>query len=177
MKNKVVSFDPASYRNLGWATAEISYKKDELKQVACEAGTFVTQGDDPWRVLWPMFVFIDDFLTLNKPDLAIIEDTKGFTGGFITGQVSQCMGVILAACVKHEIEVEFVYPSHVKKVVTGDGRATKSQIKNGVKSRLLAMGTEKDETKFNSGHAYDAVSNILCWMIENPKIPYKGDIQ
>jgi Holliday junction resolvasome RuvABC endonuclease subunit len=171
MKKKAVSFDPASFRNLGWAVTDISYTKKGGTSLACEAGTFVMQGNEPWKVLWPVFLVVDHFLDVHDPDVVIIESTAAFAGGFVTGQVANCIGVILACCMKHDADVKFLYPSHVKKVVSGKGRATKSVMKKAVKKHLDALGVK--DSKFDSEHAYDAVANILCWIIENPKISYK----
>jgi len=94
-----------------------------------------------------------------------------FSGGFVTGQVSNCMGVILSACGKHDLAVAFVYPSHVKKVITGNGRATKGQMKKYVKDMMYQLCGE--HVKFDSEHSCDATANILCWLKENKKL---GDV-
>lgn len=168
---RIASFDPASYKNLGWSLAELTEKKDNSLEVEIRAGTYVMDDatkEEPWKSLFPMFVIVDKLLSESQPDVVVIEKTSSFAGGFITGQVSNCIGVILACCGRYNLDVEFVYPTHVKKVVTGKGKATKTEIKNSVKAKMKSIGCS--ESKFDSGHAYDAVSNILCWMIENPEI-------
>jgi len=130
----------------------------------CVAGTVVLPTvESPWQALWPMFIAVDTILADKKPDLVVVEKTSSFSGGFVTGQVSNCMGVILACCGKHELPVLFVYPSHVKKVMTGKGRATKGQMKKSVKNVLSEFGCE---TKFDSEHACDATANILALLKE-----------
>jgi len=168
---KVLSFDPASVRNLGWSLVEVDeVDKDVCQEFRCEAGTIVLpKVTEPWEALWPMFVSVDTTLLAQKPELIIIEKTSSFAGGFVTGQVSNCIGVILACCGKHELPVSFVYPSHVKKVVTGNGRATKSQMKKRVQQLVSDLSGGKI-IKFDSEHACDATANILCWLIENEMI-------
>lgn len=170
----ILSFDPASFRNLGWAFVQISNSdKSDNNEFNCIAGTMVMQQvTEPWQVLWPLFSAVDTIISAKTPDLVIIEKTSSFSGGFITGQVSNCIGVILACCGKHNLPVQFVYPTHVKKVVTGAGRATKSLMKKSVKSYINDL-TGKD-IKFDSEHACDALANILCWLIES-KIIEKVD--
>lgn len=167
---RFVSFDPASYRNLGCAVGTITSQDGLSVNVA--ASTFVLNGvsDEPWTALWPLFVIVDQVFEQNRPDVVIIEKTSSFSGGFITGQVSNCLGVILAVCGKHEVEVEFVYPTHVKKVVTGSGKASKKQIRIAVTSLLKNLNCV---TKFDSEHAYDAVANVLTFMHESDEIDYK----
>ncbi len=166
---KVLSFDPASVRNLGWSLVEVESKKDVCQEFRCESGTVVlSKVSEPWEAMWPIFVSVDTILSTRKPDLIIIEKTSSFAGGFVTGQVSNCTGVILACCGKYELPVSFVYPSHVKKVVTGNGRATKSQMKKKVQQYMSDLGGKA--IKFDSEHACDATANILCWLIENDMI-------
>ena len=168
MELKIISFDPSSYRNLGCAIATISSKKRKL---SIAASTFVL-GDiksTPWHSLWPLFQIVDQFLEQNKPDVVILEKTSSFAGGFVTGQVSNCIGAILAACGKNETFVEFVYPTHVKKVISGKGKCTKSEMRKSVISVLRKM---KCDTEFDSEHAYDAIAGILCFMNDEKNIKF-----
>ena len=162
---KIASFDPASQKNIGWAVVNLSSNGIQ----SCIADTFVMPTfDNRWQVYWPMFQVVDDFLGKNKPDLVVIEKTSSFMGGFVSGQVSQCMGTIFAACSKYNINVEFAFPTSVKKIVAGHGKATKTQIKKAVATFIL--NTIGEKVNFSSEHAYDAVSNILFYLIKNEKI-------
>lgn len=166
---KIAAFDPASYRNLGWSVMDVKETKSKgIEKLDVAAGTFVMpKVDQPWQMLWPLFTVVEQFFENKKPDLVIIEKTSSFAGGFITGQVSNCIGVILACCGKFSIPVTFVYPSHVKKVIVGKGKATKTEIKKAVAQTLAEVtGADEKQIKFDSEHAYDAVANILCFMID-----------
>jgi Holliday junction resolvasome RuvABC endonuclease subunit len=167
--SKIASFDPASYRNLGWAIFDITETEQKsVESVSVKAGTFLLpKVAQPWQMLWPLFMVIDQFFVDRAPDLIIIEKTSSFAGGFITGQVSNCIGVILASCVKNSIPVTFVYPTHVKKVLTGKGKATKSEMKKAVTTQLCEItGIDQKQLKLDSDHAYDAVANILVFLID-----------
>lgn len=162
----IVGFDPASVRNVGWAHVVITENDNGIEKLEIKAGTLVIeQVDDPWQALWPMFFFADTFIQESKPELVIMEKTSSFSGGFITGQVSNSMGAILAACGKNQCTVQFVYPSHVKKVIVGKGRATKSEMKRSVAALIEKYVGKKP--KFDSEHAYDALGNVFCWLLEN----------
>lgn len=161
----ILSFDPASYRNIGWSLFHIK-EGPNGDQLSCQAGTIVIEKVlEPWHALWPMFVNIDAVLGNQSPEIIIIEKTSSFSGGFVTGQVSNCTGVILACCGKYELPVDFVYPTHVKKVVSGNGRATKAQMKKSVRDFIFKITGET--IKFDSEHACDATANIICWLMEN----------
>lgn len=157
---RIIGFDPASTRNLGWSVVEINNK-----EISCVAGTFVIPTvDDKWKAYWPMFIMVDDLLSQDNVDTVIVEQTSAFSGGFVTGQVSHCLGVIFAACGKNDTNVNSVYPTHVKKVITDNGRAKKAEMKKHTKKILENLGVK--DTKFDSPHAYDAAANILCWLFD-----------
>lgn len=171
----LVGFDPASVRNIGWCVINIeeNEKTGQITSFKVNAGTIVfSDYDEPWQVSWPMFTAIDSFLDKQKPNCVIVEKTSSFRGGFVTGQVSNCLGVIQAACGKQGLPMSFVFPSHVKKIITGSGRASKAEIKKSVIKILanLSKSEEKDIPKFGSEHAYDAVANVLCKLLEKKYI-------
>lgn len=161
---KIVGFDPASTRNLGWAVLTLTHHGDhDVVEMDCKAGTFVMdQYDESWKALFPMFLAVDELLAEQQPDMVVVEKTSAFRGGFITGQVASSMGSILVACGKNEKAVEFVFPTHVKKVVSGKGNASKSEMKVAVKSELAKRGIAN--LKFDSEHSCDAMANILSFL-------------
>lgn len=166
-KYTIVGFDPASTRNIGWSSFTLSKKPSKTAKICDWAGgTFTMPAmEEKWQVLWPMFVVVEDFLDEQNPHLVIVEKTSSFAGGFITGQVSHCMGILLAACGKHKIPVEFVYPTSVKKLVAGHGRATKSKVKKATKKLLTNAGVE--DIKFHSDHTADAAASVFYWLIKS----------
>lgn len=176
-KYTIIGFDPASTRNIGWSSFGLSKKPGNGAKI-CEwgGGTFVLPiPDEKWQVLWPMFVLVDAFLEEHEPHLVVVEKTSSFAGGFVTGQVSHCMGVILAACGKHKVPVEFVYPTSVKKVVGGHGRSTKSQMKKATMKLLTKSGVEV--AKFDSDHTADAAANVFYWLIQHGVITTEKEDQ
>lgn len=169
-KYTIVGFDPASTRNIGWSSFTLSKKPSTTaKIIEWDGGTFVMPVmDEKWQVLWPMFLVVEAFLDELQPHLVVVEKTSSFAGGFITGQVSHCMGVLLAACGKHKMPVEFVYPTSVKKLVAGHGRATKSKVKKATKQHLIDAGVK--DPKFHSDHTGDAAASVLYWLIKSEVI-------
>lgn len=157
----VCSFDPSSSKNLGFATLCLNEKDDTIES---SAGTYILpKTEERWQMLWPLFQIVDAALAENNPDLVVIEQTGAFSASFITSQIGNCIGVILAVCGKHQVPVTYQYPSHVKKCITGAGKATKAKMKKCVRKILLEFGCN---VKFDSEHAYDATANILCWLFD-----------
>lgn len=160
---RVSSFDPSSYRNLGWAV--IDYEPALGKMLSYEAGTYVTPREFERHECLPyVFDFVQQFLAEKKPDLMVIEQTSSFQSkgkNFVAGQVAQCIGIMIALCLKKSIAIQFVFPSHSKKVVVGKGKATKSEMQKSAEHVLNALGVE-GKIKFDSEHAADALGNIFC---------------
>lgn len=156
----ILSFDPASFKNLGWSVLNTDTN-------TLSSGTIVFNDvgkDNPSAVLYPVWLIADGYIESYCPKKLIIEKTSSFSGGFVTGQVSMVSGVILAAAGRHSIPVEFVYPTHVKKIITGNGKATKALMKKAIEARL------KNYTvigKPDSDHAFDAIANIFSYLDEN----------
>lgn len=166
----IIGFDPASLVNLGWARLELSNTNGEI---TCEAGTFIFPHLEQKFVLASMYETLETFIVANKPDLVVLEKTSSFSGGFITGQISSCIGVLLAVCGKHQMPTAEVFPTHVKKIVSGSGKAKKKQMKISVTEVLGKLGLEN--VKFNSEHAYDAIANVLCYLHDNNVIVISRD--
>lgn len=172
----IASFDPASTRNLGWAVATLDTEQPTPKSTVIKwaCGTFVLPFiEERWKVLWPIFAISESFLSDIDPNVVVIEKTSSFAGGFVTGQVSNCMGVIYAVCGKLECNLEFVYPTTVKKTVAGHGRAKKGAVKKAVNILLERIGVGK--VVFDSEHAADASANILYWLIKQEIIKPLGE--
>lgn len=168
---KICSFDPSSTRNLGYAVAKLENIEKELYS-EITAGTFILEAkEEKPLLLWSVFSIVDSFLLENCPDLVVIEQTGSFSGGFITSQISNCIGVILSCCGKHKIKVITVYPTHVKKIITGKGKATKSEMRKSVIGLLQQL--KITNTKYNEEHAYDAIANILTFMHECKDIGFE----
>jgi len=168
---RILAFDPASLRNLGWCFIETKEIKGVVEDLRCVAGTFVAPlVDETWKVLYPMSIAVKGLFNENKPDIVIVEKTSNFAGGFITGQVSNCLGMIYTVCGEFELKLEFVYPSRCKKLVTGNGRAKKGQIKKSVRTILEKFGIQREDSNYGSEHAFDATATALAWLIDKNKL-------
>jgi len=170
----ILGFDPASTRNIGWSVIELNKKPSKTAKIRnWYGGTFVVrQLEERWQVLWPMFLLLDAFISEKQPDLVILEKTNQFAqkkGGFVTGQVSHCMGVMYAVCGKHDIPIDFAFPTSVKKVIAGHGRAKKKAVKQSVTKMLEDNGIQ--DIEFDSEHMADATATILYVLIKMGVIP------
>lgn len=151
---KLLSYDPCSYKNLGWAF----YNQKELI-----TGTHVydrVNKLNTWSGLHRIYECVDASLSWFQPDVVVLEQTGSFRGGFVTSQVTQCIGAILAACGKyHGLNLHFTYPSRVKKLVVGRGNADKDDVRKAVEAWLLAKGLSIHPCA--TEHEVDAVASII----------------
>jgi Holliday junction resolvasome RuvABC endonuclease subunit len=169
---RIVSFDPASLANLGWAC--LCTPENDKERYTCEAGTFTFSEASQKATLNAVYVVADQFLQDMQPDLVLIEKTSSFSGGFVTGQVSACIGVLLSLCGKYDLDTIELFPTHVKKTVSGSGQAKKPAMKQAV-TNVLTSRLGFSSVRFNSEHAYDAVANILSYLIDNNMMPEAQD--
>jgi len=88
----------------------------------------------------------------RKPDLAVIE--KGVFMGY-ANEILLCAGWIGAELFRKGAAVEYVNPSTVKRVVLGNGRAGKCEVKDFVK-RQLGLGNGDDIKHACGFHIWDA---------------------
>lgn len=162
---KICSFDPASIKNLGWSIVDYD---NIITSVKC--GTFhLPEVEQRWQVLGHISNNVFALFNSEHPDLVILEQTSSFAGNrFVTAQVSQCIGAILILCLQNNIKVEFVYPTHVKKILTGNGKATKMQIRKGIEKAIGNVVNKPD--KYDSEHASDALGNVISWLIDREMI-------
>jgi crossover junction endodeoxyribonuclease RuvC len=112
--------------------------------------------------LQQIFSELCSVLNSQKPDLMVIEDifsVKQFPkSGIALGKVC---GVILLACSQRRIAAIEVPVREVKRILTGNGNATKSQMERAVRHLL------KRDTPITPSHASDAVALALVGMFRN----------
>ncbi|MBI1952533.1 MAG: crossover junction endodeoxyribonuclease RuvC [Candidatus Omnitrophica bacterium] len=86
---------------------------------------------------------LQDLLTQRRPDLVVVEDLyshyKTPKPAILMGHVR---GVVLSAAALKKIPVVSVLPTHVKKVVVGQGHASKLQVARMVQMRLGLEGRQ-----------------------------------
>lgn len=95
-----------------------------------------------------------DFIIASKADIVVFED-YGFGGGFFNVEVAELMGMIKWRVNEFSLPITlcFLAPNTVKKIIVGNGRATKAQVKKAV--------SEIIETKVS--HEADAVALCLVY--------------
>ena len=91
-----------------------------------------------------------------RPDVAVLEEI--FYGRNVSSliKIGQARGVLLAACAVENLETCGYPPAEVKRAVTGNGRASKSQVREMVR---VLLGHEET---LDSEDVSDALAVAIC---------------
>jgi crossover junction endodeoxyribonuclease RuvC len=149
---RIIGIDPGS-RFCGYGILDI-----ERKKIAA-AGCSVIQISDRKPLTERLRILYDEIckvLDEYKPNIAAIETMfygKNFQGIFSLGHAR---GVILLALSQRDIPIHEYSPREVKKAVTGNGNASKQQIRYMI-AQLLPL-TKSDL----SSDAADALAIAMC---------------
>ena len=99
---------------------------------------------------------LESLLGRLAPTVAAVETPYHGVNARAALQLAEARGVILAALARAGIGVTEYAPATVKKAVTGNGRATKHQVRTMV-SRILKRSTAE-----GASDLYDALAVALC---------------
>lgn len=97
-----------------------------------------------------------------KPDTMIMEKVFFFSNAKTVIRVSQAQGVILLAAQHCNIPVHELSPAQIKKVVTGNGRAKKDEMKKAVRKILGIKIPIHKKTHFDD--VADALAVAICYI-------------
>lgn len=98
-----------------------------------------------------------DILDRCSPNILVIEDVYYQKNFKSTSKMLQFKGVIILRCLERDLRIVEYAPSHVKKVVTGDGKAGKMKIMYSIKN---FFGLDKDLPRDDVS---DAIAVGLCY--------------
>ena len=151
-QHRALGIDPGLAAT-GYAVLGTLQRKGEL----CAWGAIKTmaQQSTPQR-LKRIYEAVSGLIEQWRPDILVLEDVYVFNVFPKAAiQLGEVRGVIYLAAQDNNIAVMKIKPTEVKSCLTGNGRATKSQVKNSV-SRILGMHEE-----LKPDHASDAAALAL----------------
>lgn len=76
---------------------------------------------------------IINLINIYKIKFLIIED-YAYGAGFFNADMAEIIGILKFFCLNKKIKLYFIPPNTIKKLVAGNGRATKSKVKKSIKS-------------------------------------------
>ncbi|MBX7434085.1 crossover junction endodeoxyribonuclease RuvC [Mycobacterium sp. Y57] len=107
---------------------------------------------------------VDHWMDTHVPDVVAIERVFSNQNANTAMGTAQASGVIALAAARRGIDVHFHTPSEVKAAVTGNGRASKSQVTEMV-TRILEL-----QQKPTPADAADALALAICHSFRAPMI-------
>lgn len=101
----------------------------------------------------------------HHPDVLAIERLFFFNNQKTAMRVSQAYGVIILAASRHKTDVFEYAPASIKKRISGNGRADKTEMKKAVRSLLPVRSPKRKKTHFDD--VADALAVAMCHAMEN----------
>lgn len=129
-----MGIDPGTAR-VGWAAVAASGSKISALSYGCIT---TSAGDSPEMRLLTIHDELTKILVTYKPDSLALEDLFFATNAKTVIPVGQARGVVLLAAAQRQIPVVSYAPRAVKRAITGDGTADKSQVTRMV-MRILRL--------------------------------------
>ena len=153
---KILGVDP-SLSNTGYGLLDVNGKK----LIPIEGGVIKTKKIDPLEIrLSIIFENFNDLLLKFSPDCLAVEDLHSRPRFAKTSiLMGHARGVIIMSAGLNKIPVYDYQPTRAKNVVTGSGRADKTQVMNSVAKILNNKNLLKNE------HVADAFSIAICHSI------------
>jgi crossover junction endodeoxyribonuclease RuvC len=153
---KILGVDP-SLSNTGYGLLDVNGKK----LFPIEGGVIKTKTKDSLEIrLSIIFENFNDLLLKFSPDCLAVEDLHSRPRFAKTSiLMGHARGVIIMSAGLNKIPVYDYQPTRAKNVVTGSGRADKTQVMNSVAKILNNKNLLKNE------HVADAFSIAICHSI------------
>lgn len=150
MSRTIIGIDPGSLK-MGWGV--VREKSGVLELLGC--GIIKPGPKDFSERLGVIFKELQKVLAQYRPDEAAIENVFTQKNALTALKLGQARGIAVGACASLDIPVCDYEPTLVKKSITGNGRAEKSQVSFMV-GRLLGVKESWGED------AGDALAAAIC---------------
>lgn len=153
----IIGIDPG-LANTGWGVIKTERQKDKKNLHCLGCGLIKTSSSlAPAERLKILYTELNRLIKKYQPSVLAVESVYFFKNLKTALPVSQAKGVILLAAAKKKIPVYEFTPLQVKMVVTGYGRAEKSQVQKMIKVLLNLDTIPKTDD------AADALGVAVCY--------------
>lgn len=158
-----LGIDPG-YGRLGYGLIRSGDKSGRAEYEACGVIESSKDLDDGQRLL-VIEKGLEKIIRQREITLCAVEDIF-FRKNLTTGvRLIQARGVVLLVLARHRIPFESVSPTHMKKMITGHGKADKKQIQIMIRKLLNLNEIPKPDD------AADALCFALCsWLMNKTRI-------
>ncbi len=115
---------------------------------------------------------LEEIIKSYDIELCVLEDSIPVRNSKSVLQLNILKGMIIRSLQKKNIKTKLIYPTTVKKMVTGNGRATKEQIAQTIQRDLIDIGKYSDkQTKKQekTSDIYDSLALVLAYLNKGRK--------
>ncbi len=144
---KILGVDPG-VKKIGWAIGE---EKRDFKLIDFDC----LQINSPEKNFLVLFDFFEKIIKKYKPNSLVIEKIIFSKNKKTAIQIAKAIGVIELLAQKYNLDIIEIAPKELKKMIVGDGSASKEQIK-----KILKISFKKDFKK-SMPDTLDAISLAL----------------
>lgn len=105
-------------------------------------------------------------LIINEHEIeyAVIEDSVPAKHSRSVMQLNILKGEVIRTLTLNFIPVGLIFPSSVKKLVTGNGKASKEEVAEYIRANYIDCGEYNDsQSKRKTSDIYDAISIAIAW--------------
>lgn len=153
----VLGIDPGT-ATTGYGLLEVNGKLDVR-----EFGLIETAKElAPEVRLAAIFESLNTIIKRFSPDVLAMEKVFFATNAKTAIRVGQAQGVILLSAAQASIPVMEYAPGTIKKIITGDGRAKKDDIKKSVRALLGPRVRSRKHKKTHFDNEADALAVAVC---------------
>lgn len=157
----ILGVDPASLKNTGFSVVETNYNNHKI----IRKGTIICNNDNEKHHLLQIYEYFIDIINEYNIDMLATERSMGFGKSFVRNQVTESTAIIKLVALQNNIKIVDISPKHWKKVLTGNGNATK---KEGIEKVLEYFDIKKEI--LCSEHEADSLALIACFIEDNRNI-------
>jgi crossover junction endodeoxyribonuclease RuvC len=153
----IIGIDPGLL-NTGWAIIKFDKKQSHF----ISSGTIKTKTNE--KISNRLFKIYDELIKSTENysiNYGSIEKNLVNSNSESSMLLSMARGISLLYFGKKNIEYEEYMPSHVKKMICGNGSAEKNQIEKMLQYYVYNFTTLLKEKKF-SHHEFDAIAIAIC---------------
>lgn len=154
-----LGIDPGS-RITGFGV--VSFEADKIRHV--DHGCIGSKSGDLGVRLIEIHHALSQVVARHKPDAAAMEKAFMARNAHSALVLGQARGVILGACISQNVQVHDYPSTNIKRIVTGDGHASKHKVQFMVRAIL-----ELDETPQED--SADALAAAICHCRSGDTIP------
>lgn len=157
----VIGMDPPSVRNCGWAVVGVVNNQPVILLKTTQQ--LKAEEKDPAK-LREVYDKLKELIDQYHPTAVCMERSMGAGLNFVRANLSESTGVAKLCAYDNGISVSEISPGHLKKVLTGYGRAKKKDIKTNI---VAVFNLTKSDTE----HECDAAGCALVHLIDQG-LPY-----